>query len=58
MRYEAGKAINVSYDEADSYTNLFYNRGGYFLKELMDAIGNDGFLSILSEYVTHSVLVA
>jgi len=48
--YEAGKAINVSYDEADNYTNLFYNRGGYFLKELMDAIGNDGFLSILSEY--------
>ena len=48
--YEAGKAINVSYDEAENYTDLFYNRGAYFLKELMDAMGRDEFLSILSEY--------
>ena len=48
--YEDGKPINVSYDEADNYTRLFYDRGSYFLKELMDAIGKDEFLSILSEY--------
>ena len=48
--YMDGEAINVSYDKASNYTNLFYNRGAYFLKELMDAIGKDEFLSILSEY--------
>ena len=48
--YMDGEAINVSYDEAENYNNLFYNRGAYFLKELMDAIGKDEFLSIVSEY--------
>jgi len=48
--HEAGNPINVPYDEADNYTNLFYSKGAYFLKELMDAIGKDEFLSILYEY--------
>ena len=48
--YIDGEAINVSYDETGNYTDLFYNKGAYFLKKLMDAIGKDEFLSILSEY--------
>jgi hypothetical protein len=45
-----GGAINVGYDDTDRPFDLFYNRGAAFLKELMDAIGEDEFLSILSEY--------
>jgi hypothetical protein len=45
-----GGAVNVGYDETDVPSNLFYFRGAVFLKELMDVVGKDEFLSILTEY--------
>jgi len=50
-----GAALNCSYDEAAQYGtlyygNLFYGRGAISLKELRDALGQDEFLSILSDY--------
>ena len=46
-----GGAVNVAYDEPDIIvSNLFYYKGAFFLKELMDAVGKNEFLSILSEY--------
>ena len=43
-------ALNSAYDKTDNYTNLFYGKGAIFLKELVDIIGKDELLSILSEY--------
>jgi hypothetical protein len=45
-----GEAVNRAYDEVDNHVSIFYHRGAYFIKELMDVIGKDRFLSILSEY--------
>ena len=48
--------VNISVAESANEDNpflfhyIFYARGSLFLKELMDAIGRDEFLSILSEY--------
>ena len=45
-----GTTLDCAFDETDIYTNHFYGRGSYFLKELMDAIGRDEFFAMLSEY--------
>jgi hypothetical protein len=46
------RAVNVGYDDTDNPLSLFYGRGATFLKELMYMIGEDEFVSILSEYCT------
>ena len=46
----AGNSLDSAWDETEVSTNLFYGRGAFFLKELMDAIGKEIFLAILSEY--------
>jgi aminopeptidase N len=43
-------AVNISIDDYRAF-NLYYGKGAQFLKDLMDAIGKDEFISILSEYV-------
>jgi hypothetical protein len=46
----AGQVINVAADKADNYSFVIYNRGCMFLKHLMDAVGKEEFLSIVSDY--------
>ena len=50
MSNEVSGVINVGYGETNRDSDLFYNRGASFLIELMETIGKDEFLSILSEY--------
>ena len=42
--------VNVSSDEATIYQWVIYDRGAMFLKTLMDTVGQEKFLSILSDY--------
>lgn len=42
--------VNVSCDEASVYQWVIYDRGAMFLKTLMDTVGQEKFLSILSDY--------
>ena len=48
--YVEGIPVNSSSDEVDVYTLVFYNRGACFLRELMEVIGRDAFIQILSNY--------
>jgi len=43
------KAVNSAYSSWFDYPQLYYGKGSVFLKELMDTIGKDKFLSILSD---------
>lgn len=45
-----GKAVNVPAGKGGDYSFVIYNRGCMFLKHLMDAVGKDAFLTILSDY--------
>lgn len=45
-----GEKVNVPSDEAFFYQRVIYNRGAMFLKTLMDTVGQEKFLSILSDY--------
>lgn len=47
---QAGEVVNVASDKASSYEFIIYHRGCMFLKHLMDTIGTQEFLSILSDY--------
>lgn len=42
--------VNVPSDEASVYQWVIYDRGAIFLKTLMDTVGQEKFLSILSDY--------
>ena len=44
------KSVNLAYDDVEEHHWVFYSKGAIFLKELMDAIGKDEFLSIISDY--------
>ncbi|MCM1223200.1 MAG: M1 family metallopeptidase [Lachnospiraceae bacterium] len=46
----AEEKVNVSSDDASNYQWVIYDRGAVFLKTLMDTIGQEKFLSILSDY--------
>ena len=46
----AGEKVNVPADAAGDYVNVMYGRGAMFLKALMDAVGREDFLAILSRY--------
>ena len=46
----AEEKVNVPCDEASVYPWGIYERGAMFLKTLMDTIGQEKFLSILSDY--------
>ena len=46
----AGEKVNVPCDEASNYQWVIYDRGAMFLKTLMDAVGREKFLSVLSGY--------
>ena len=46
----ANEKVNVSSDEASVYQWVIYDRGAMFLKTLMDTVGQEKFLSILSDY--------
>ena len=46
----AEEKINVPNDEASVYNWVMYERSAIFLKTLMDTIGQEKFLSILSDY--------
>lgn len=46
----AGEKINIPCDEAQVYQWVIYKRGCAFLKKLMDTIGQDDFLHIVSDY--------
>ncbi len=49
-RYPGAK-LNIPSDEmAGSYINLCYYRGAYFLRELMDTMGQEIFLEAVSDY--------
>ena len=45
-----GIPINSAQDEVEQYTWVFYNRAACFIRELTDAIGEEAFLPIISEY--------
>lgn len=45
-----GEKVNVPCDEASVYQWVIYDRGAAFLKTLMDTVGQEEFLSILSDY--------
>lgn len=46
----ADEKVNVPCDEASVYQWVIYDRGAMFLKTLMDAVGKEKFLTILSNY--------
>ncbi len=46
----ADEKVNVPCDEASVYQWVIYDRGAAFLKTLMDTVGQEEFLSILSDY--------
>lgn len=46
----AGEKVNVPCDKASAYQRVVYDRGAVFLKTLMDAVGQEKFLSVLSDY--------
>ncbi|MGI5900235.1 MAG: M1 family aminopeptidase [Christensenellales bacterium] len=48
--FASGEMLNKAYDETEYYVPLMYGKGAVFLKELMDAVGRNEFLSILSDY--------
>ena len=48
----AGEKINVPADEAKDYTLTIYYRGAWFLRELMEALGEEEFLCRVSAYCT------
>ena len=45
-----GEKVNVSCDEASVYQWVIYDRGAVFLKTLMESVGQEEFLSVLSDY--------
>lgn len=46
-----GVKLNIPSDEmANSYMDLCYHRGAWFLKELMDTMGEEDFLETVSGY--------
>lgn len=49
-RSEEGKKVNIPGDEVSNYHSLIYDRGAMFLKTLTDTVGQEDFLSILSDY--------
>ena len=48
----AGEKINVPADEAKDYTLTIYYRGAWFLRQLMETMGEEEFLRRVSEYCT------
>lgn len=55
----AGEPVNVKADKASVYEFIIYNRGCMFLKHLMDAVGQEEFLALLSAYCqTHCYGIA
>lgn len=45
-----GEKVNVPCDKASVYQWVIYDRGAVFLNTLMDAVGQEKFFSVLSDY--------